>query len=123
MTFTPDFTPPRALPLVARVERGLERVPGCNLVAAHNVVVARALAGDRSGIGGPEQRRAPGDVGVLQDRLGGGAEVEAAQLLEAGEQGLGHVGARVVDGENSAPPAAAAAPPLPRGRSELARPG
>jgi SAM-dependent methyltransferase len=42
MTFTPDFTPPRALPFVSRVERVLERVPPVNLVAAHNVVVGRA---------------------------------------------------------------------------------
>ena len=42
MTFTPDFTPPGALPFVARVERGLERVPGVRSIAAHNVVVARA---------------------------------------------------------------------------------
>jgi SAM-dependent methyltransferase len=42
MTFTPDFTPPRLLPTVARVERALERMPGLNVLAAHNVVVARA---------------------------------------------------------------------------------
>jgi SAM-dependent methyltransferase len=42
MTFTPDFTPPGALPFVARLERGLERIPGCRTIAAHNVVVARA---------------------------------------------------------------------------------
>jgi SAM-dependent methyltransferase len=42
MTFTPDFTPPGALPTVARVERVLEKVPVVNLLAAHNVAVARA---------------------------------------------------------------------------------
>lgn len=42
LTFTPDFTPPSALPAVARTERVLERVPGLKLVAAHNVAVARA---------------------------------------------------------------------------------
>lgn len=41
MTFTPDFTPPGALPAVAQLERGLERVPLLNLLAAHNVVTAR----------------------------------------------------------------------------------
>ena len=41
MTFTPDFTPPGALPAVARLERTLERIPAINLLAAHNVVVAR----------------------------------------------------------------------------------
>jgi hypothetical protein len=41
MTFTPDFTPPSALPAVAKAERVLERIPGLNLVAAHNVAVAR----------------------------------------------------------------------------------
>jgi SAM-dependent methyltransferase len=41
MTFTPDFTPPGALPTVARVERILEKVPAVNLLAAHNVAIAR----------------------------------------------------------------------------------
>lgn len=41
MTFTPDFTPPAMLPAVARLERGLERVPLLKLMAAHNVVVAQ----------------------------------------------------------------------------------
>lgn len=40
LTFMPDFTPQRALPAMARVERVLERLPLVNLVAAHNVVVA-----------------------------------------------------------------------------------
>lgn len=42
MTFTPDFTPPGALPGMAKLERALERIPLVNLLAAHNVVVARA---------------------------------------------------------------------------------
>jgi ubiquinone/menaquinone biosynthesis C-methylase UbiE len=42
MTFTPDFTPARLLPLVARMESGLERIPGVRAFAAHNVVVAQA---------------------------------------------------------------------------------
>lgn len=42
MTFVPDFTPPRALPAVARAEKLLERAPLVRLVAAHNVAVARA---------------------------------------------------------------------------------
>jgi len=42
MTFTPDFAPPRALPAIARLEPMLERIPGINLLAAHNVIVARA---------------------------------------------------------------------------------
>jgi ubiquinone/menaquinone biosynthesis C-methylase UbiE len=41
MTFTPDFTPPSALSLVSRVEGVLERIPGVNTFAAHNVVVGR----------------------------------------------------------------------------------
>jgi SAM-dependent methyltransferase len=41
LTFMPDFTPPRALGVVARAERVLERVPGVRAVAAHNVVTAR----------------------------------------------------------------------------------
>lgn len=41
MTFTPDFTPPGALPAVARLERALERVPLLRLLAAHNVATAR----------------------------------------------------------------------------------
>jgi SAM-dependent methyltransferase len=41
MTFTPDFTPPWALPAVGTLERGLERVPGLKLFAAHNVATAR----------------------------------------------------------------------------------
>jgi SAM-dependent methyltransferase len=41
MTFVPDFTPPRALPVVARTEKALEKTPLVNLVAAHNVAVAR----------------------------------------------------------------------------------
>jgi SAM-dependent methyltransferase len=41
LTFTPEFTPRRALPAVARIERVLERIPVINAVAAHNVVVAR----------------------------------------------------------------------------------
>lgn len=41
MTFTPDFTPPGILPTVAKLERTLERIPLINLLAAHNVVVAR----------------------------------------------------------------------------------
>jgi ubiquinone/menaquinone biosynthesis C-methylase UbiE len=42
MTFTPDFTPKGFLPVVARLERILERVPLINLLAAHNVTIARA---------------------------------------------------------------------------------
>jgi SAM-dependent methyltransferase len=42
MTFTPDFTPPSALPAIAKMEHVLERVPLLKLLAAHNVVVARA---------------------------------------------------------------------------------
>jgi ubiquinone/menaquinone biosynthesis C-methylase UbiE len=41
MTFVPDFIPPRALPVMSHVERLLERLPLVNLVAAHNVVIAR----------------------------------------------------------------------------------
>lgn len=41
MTFTPDFIPPGALPMVSRVEKVLERVPVVNLLAAHNVAIAR----------------------------------------------------------------------------------
>jgi ubiquinone/menaquinone biosynthesis C-methylase UbiE len=41
MTFTPDFTPPRALPAVARMELVLERIPLLKLLAAHNVAIAR----------------------------------------------------------------------------------
>jgi ubiquinone/menaquinone biosynthesis C-methylase UbiE len=41
MTFTPDFTPSRALPMVVRLERMFERVPLLNLLAAHNVAIAR----------------------------------------------------------------------------------
>lgn len=41
MTFTPDFTPPGALSAVARLERMLEKVPLLNLLAAHNVAIAR----------------------------------------------------------------------------------
>jgi SAM-dependent methyltransferase len=40
-TFMPEFTPKRALPAVARLERRLERVPGLRALAAHNVVTAR----------------------------------------------------------------------------------
>lgn len=42
MTFTPDFTPPKLLSTVARAERLLERIPLLRLLAAHNVVIARA---------------------------------------------------------------------------------
>ena len=41
LTFTPDFTPPRALKRVAQLERVLERLPGVRLIAAHNIVTAR----------------------------------------------------------------------------------
>jgi SAM-dependent methyltransferase len=41
MTFMPDFTPPVAVPVVARLERLLESVPGLRWIAAHNVVIAR----------------------------------------------------------------------------------
>jgi ubiquinone/menaquinone biosynthesis C-methylase UbiE len=41
MTFVPDFTPPWALPVMSHVERLLERLPLVNLMAAHNVVIAR----------------------------------------------------------------------------------
>ncbi len=41
LTFTPDFTPVGALRVVATLERGLERVPGLNVLAAHNVFTAR----------------------------------------------------------------------------------
>jgi hypothetical protein len=42
MTFTPDFTPESLMPAIARLERILERVPLVKLLAAHNVVIARA---------------------------------------------------------------------------------
>jgi SAM-dependent methyltransferase len=42
MTFTPDFTPPGLLPATACMERLLERVPVLQLLAAHNVAIARA---------------------------------------------------------------------------------
>jgi ubiquinone/menaquinone biosynthesis C-methylase UbiE len=38
--FVPEFVPPRALALAARVERGVERVPGLRRLCAHNVVLA-----------------------------------------------------------------------------------
>lgn len=41
LTFTPDFTPRRALPRVAQLERVLERIPGIATFAAHNAVTAR----------------------------------------------------------------------------------
>ncbi len=41
LTFMPDFTPPRALAAVSRLERALERIPGINIAAAHNVATAR----------------------------------------------------------------------------------
>jgi hypothetical protein len=41
LTWLPEFTPERALPAVARVERVLERVPGVRALGAHNVVTAR----------------------------------------------------------------------------------
>ena len=42
MTFTPDFTPQGLLPVVARLEPILERIPVVNLLAAHNVVIGHA---------------------------------------------------------------------------------
>ncbi len=36
----PDFTPPRALPAAAAIERAVERTPGVRRLAAHNVVLA-----------------------------------------------------------------------------------
>ena len=39
----PDFTPPRALPLAASIERAVERTPVLRKFAAHNVIVARKL--------------------------------------------------------------------------------
>lgn len=39
MTFMPDFTPKWAVPAVGRIERGLERVPLLNRIAAHNVAI------------------------------------------------------------------------------------
>jgi hypothetical protein len=36
----PDFTPPRAVDLVAAVEARVERIPGLRRLCAHNVVVA-----------------------------------------------------------------------------------
>jgi SAM-dependent methyltransferase len=36
----PDFTPPRALPAAASLERLVERTPGARRLAAHNVIVA-----------------------------------------------------------------------------------
>jgi SAM-dependent methyltransferase len=41
LTFVPDFTPPWALRAAAALERRLERIPGVNLLGAHNVAVAR----------------------------------------------------------------------------------
>jgi SAM-dependent methyltransferase len=41
LTFTPDFTPRRALRHVTQVERVLERIPGVATFAAHNTVTAR----------------------------------------------------------------------------------
>jgi ubiquinone/menaquinone biosynthesis C-methylase UbiE len=38
--FVPEFVPPRVLALAARVERGVERVPGLRRLCAHNVVLA-----------------------------------------------------------------------------------
>jgi SAM-dependent methyltransferase len=42
LTFTPDFTPARALAVISRMERALEHVPLINFLAAHNVVTVRA---------------------------------------------------------------------------------
>jgi SAM-dependent methyltransferase len=39
--FVPDFVPARLLPLAARLEAFLERLPVTQALAAHNVVVAR----------------------------------------------------------------------------------
>jgi SAM-dependent methyltransferase len=39
--FVPDFTPPRLLGVAAAMERALERTPGVQRLAAHNVVLAR----------------------------------------------------------------------------------
>jgi SAM-dependent methyltransferase len=36
----PDFTPPKALPAAARIERTFERTPGARRLAAHNVILA-----------------------------------------------------------------------------------
>lgn len=41
LTWLPEFTPERALPAVARVERRLEQVPLVRALGAHNVVTAR----------------------------------------------------------------------------------
>ena len=41
LTWLPEFTPPRAMPAVARAERVLERVPVVRALGAHNVVTAR----------------------------------------------------------------------------------
>jgi len=40
LTWVPDFTPPRALGVMARLERRLERLPGIRALGAHNVVTA-----------------------------------------------------------------------------------
>lgn len=39
--FTPEFIPAPAMPLWRLVERTVETVPGLNILAAHNVVIAR----------------------------------------------------------------------------------
>jgi ubiquinone/menaquinone biosynthesis C-methylase UbiE len=44
LTFMPDFTPRSAIRPVAALERCLERLPGVNRIAAHNVVTARRPA-------------------------------------------------------------------------------
>ena len=38
--FVPDFVPAGAVPAAARIERGVERVPGLRRLCAHNVVLA-----------------------------------------------------------------------------------
>src|SRR5437588_843733 len=39
--FVPDFTPPRLLGAMQRVEHAIERTPGVRHLGAHNVVLAR----------------------------------------------------------------------------------
>jgi SAM-dependent methyltransferase len=44
MTFVPDFAPRRVMSVAGRLEAALERLPGINRLAAHNVVTARRPA-------------------------------------------------------------------------------
>lgn len=44
MGWVPDFIPPWGLPVVARIERILEAIPGVRALSAHNVIVVRKPA-------------------------------------------------------------------------------